>query len=142
MNYPRRISNTSNPEENDPLQLVCKKNVVGEIGRGPVDYVVAYEKMNIILTEAKRENIVGCIQQNVRQQEASRQQYVRGLAGKTDKPGSERKRNYDELLSDCEKVPLYGIVSTGADWIFLRHCPGQKDENMRLVSAEKVCHYC
>ena len=84
------IYDALNPKKDDLLQLVCEKKVSGEIGTGPVDYVVTYRKMNIVLTEAKREKILSGIQQNIRQQEASRQQYVRELASKINQPGSVR----------------------------------------------------
>lgn len=130
------IYDTSNLEEMHPLQLVCEKQVTGEIGTGPVDYVVTYKKMNIILTEAKKEKIDTGIQQNLRQQEASRQEYVREVARMTNAQGK-LKRKYDELLFTCEKIPLYGIVSTGEDWIFLRHCPGDVDDSKRLIISQK-----
>ena len=119
------------------LQLVCQKQVTGKTGTGPVDYVVTYKNINIILTEAKKNKIATGIQQNLRKQEASKQQYV-GEVTRTSKAPGKLKRKHDELLLTCEKIPLYGIVSTGEDWIFLRHCPGLLDESKRLIRSEKL----
>lgn len=131
------IYDTSNLAKTHPLQLVCEKQVTGESHLGPVDYVVTYKKMNITLTETNKYKMDTGIQQNIRQQEVSRQQYVRELTWTTNAPGK-LKRKYDELLLKCEKIPLYGIVSTGEEWIFLRHCPGDLNKSKRLISSEKT----
>ena len=75
---------------------------------------------------------------NARQQEASRQEYVRDLASRNDIQRSKIKRNYDELLSLYNKCPSYGITSTGSDWVFLRHHPGDTNVNWRLMSSGTV----
>ena len=126
-----------NTENKDPLQIACNEKVIGKVGRGLVDYVVTYKNMNIILTEAKRENISGGVQLNLHQQEAIRQEQERDLAY-VEQNGSARKRKHNELLISWGKVPSYGIVSTGADWILLRYCPGEVEEEKRLIRSEKM----
>ena len=126
-----------NTENKDPLQIACNEKVIGKVGGGLVDYVVTYKNMNIILTVAKRENISGGVQLNLHQQEAIRQEQERDLAY-IEQNGSARKRKYNELLISWGKVPSYGIVSTGADWILLRYWPGEVEDEKRLIRSEKM----
>ena len=69
----------SNKLDNTDLQLVCEKRVTGFVGNGPVDYIVTYKTMNIILTEAKKDQIDSGVLQNICQQVAGVQEIARLL---------------------------------------------------------------
>ena len=99
------------------LKLICEDNIEGEFGNGPVDYVITYNSVNIVLTEAKKENIEAGVVQNICQLVASREQCARNM-----KILSGKKRKYDELLSEIMRVASYGIITTGDEWYFLRFC--------------------
>ena len=125
-----------NKLDNTDLQLVCEKRVTGLVGNGPVDYIVTYKTMNIILTEAKKEKLDSGVLQNICQQVASVQEIARLLTLTTSK-----KRKYEEILADIEMMPSYGIVSTGEDWIFMRYCAGAENGSPRLLISERI-QYC
>lgn len=126
----------SNKLDNTDLQLVCEKRVTGFVGNGPVDYIVTYKTMNIILTEAKKDQIDSGVLQNICQQVAGVQEIARLLTLTTSK-----KRKYEEILADIEMIPSYGIVSTGEDWIFMRYCAGSENGSPRLLISERI-RYC
>lgn len=99
------------------LKLICEENIEGEFGHGPVDYMMTYKSVNIVLTEAKMENIEAGVAKNICQIVASREQHARYLAKLLG-----TKRKYDDLLSEMMRVASYGIITTGEEWYFLRYC--------------------
>ena len=115
------------------LKLVCEMKVSGSAGNGPVDYIVTYKKTNIILTEAKKDEIDKGVVQNLCQQVASVQEVARSLKLTTSK-----KRKFEEILADVEMMPTYGIVSTGDKWIFLRYWAGAALGSPRLRISEEI----
>ena len=125
-----------NKLDNTDVQLVCEKRVTGQVDNGPVDCIVTYKTMNIILTEAKKEKLDSGVLQNICQQVASVQEIARLLKLTTSK-----KRKYEEILADVEMMSSYGIVSTGEDWIFMRYCAGAEFGSPRLLISERI-QYC
>jgi hypothetical protein len=83
-----------------------------------VDYSVMFDCLDIVLTEAKKENVEDGILQNVMQQRAAQEYVSNILVG--DKYGLERKRKFEEVFQDIASVPSYGIISTGATWVLTK----------------------
>jgi hypothetical protein len=115
------------------LKLVSEKRIQGGWGSGPVDYVAVYKHFDIILTEAKKEDVVGGIRQNIAQQVAGREHFARTTVLSESGGATDLKRKYDDILSDIEDVPSCGIVTTGDEWIFLSYT--HKAEGYRLVKS-------
>jgi hypothetical protein len=61
-----------NTRNSGRLSLICEKIVVGLHAHGPVDYVVVFDYLDIILTEAKKLEISQGVIQNLLQQSISR----------------------------------------------------------------------
>ena len=84
---------------------VCPEyELSGSHGKGPVDWVIKIGDTIIVVTEAKREDINQGVGQNAIQLQASSQR-------------NKKKRTHDEALH--EDV-MYGIVSTGVDWVIIK----------------------
>lgn len=113
--------------DDDNLKLSCEQNIEGELGNGPVDYVISFRSINIVLTEAKKEKIELGVIQNIAQQVANREQFARNLTRSCG-----MKRKYDDVLSEVVRFPSYGIVTTGDEWFFLRFCESN------LIKSEKL----
>lgn len=47
------------------VTMVCEKKIIGTFGNGPVDYVLMYKSLHILLTEAKKGDIEGGVMQNL-----------------------------------------------------------------------------
>jgi hypothetical protein len=86
----------------------------GSLGRGPVDYLLKYRNYNIIVTEAKKDDIDGGIAQNVAQLKAASEVSAIKLMISfnfiQDNIRYKRKR-------DAE---IYGIVTDSVHWVFLK----------------------
>ena len=121
----------------DHLKLICEQNIEGTRGNGPVDYVISFKSINIVLTEAKKEKVDVGVAQNIAQQVANREQLARKLFNVVG-----MKRNYDDLLSEISEVPTYGIITTGDEWLFTRYCGIDiiKSEKLTLDIKEGVDH--
>ena len=124
--------------KSESLKMVCEKNIEGELGHGPVDYVITYKLMNIVLTEAKKEKIDDGVIQNICQLVASREQRARDL-----RQVGGKKRKYDELLSEIIKIPTFGIITTGDEWYFLRYCGTEliKSQKLKLNIEQGETHW-
>lgn len=104
------------------ITMMCEKKIVGTFGNGPVDYSLIYKNLNIVLTEAKKENLEGGLIQNLVQQEASHESLTFAILPTQCKVGEipriARKRKFDEILKALATLPSYGIVTNGNFWIF------------------------
>ena len=92
------------------IRLECEKTISGSKGSGPVDYVAQYKEFNVVITEAKKDNVDDGISQNIAQLVSSREDYVRKVLG--------FKRKIEEMTPAISSVPSFGTVSTARDWIF------------------------
>ncbi|CAG8756745.1 19543_t:CDS:2 [Gigaspora rosea] len=97
--------------------------IIGDVSSGRVDYAIkkiypqltgsGFEEI-ICVTEAKQIDIKVGVAQNLMQ-----------LEGSLDS-NKNKKRKLDELYPDqAYSEYVYGIVSTGTDWYFLKHTPDQ-----------------
>lgn len=83
------------------VKLACEEQVVGSLGKGPVDWMAHYANHRICITEGKEDNVAQGLYQNLAQLTA---------AGE----GRGRKRSF------CVDLPFYGIATTYREWIILR----------------------
>ena len=84
---------------------VCPEyELSGSHGKGPVDWVIKIGDTIIVVTEAKREDINQGVGQNAIQLQASSQR-------------NKKKHTYNEALRE---YVMYGIVSTGVDWVIIK----------------------
>lgn len=122
------------------LKINCEQNIEGELGKGPVDYVISYKSINIVVTETtetKKHTMELGMAQIIAQQVANREERARKMSKM---PGMKRK--YDDILSDIVTVPAYGIVTTGDQWLFFQ-CNGNiviKSEKLTLDIQEGKMH--
>ena len=122
------------------LKINCVQNIEGELGKGPVDYVISYKSINIVVTETtetKKHTMELGMAQIIAQQVANREERARKMSKM---PGMKRK--YDDILSDIATVPAYGIVTTGDQWLFFQ-CNGNiviKSEKLTLDIQEGEMH--
>ncbi|CAG8454516.1 9248_t:CDS:2 [Paraglomus occultum] len=77
---------------------------VGSHDKGPVDYAIEYKSTLIRITETKVNELGKGLAQNVVQLQAAAQHNIR-----------KRKRNSDD--SDYDSDTIYGIVTTGVEWL-------------------------
>ena len=59
--------------DDNHLKLNCERNIDGELGKGPADYVISYKSINIVLTETKEYTMEHGIAKNIAQQVANRE---------------------------------------------------------------------
>ena len=107
---------------------VCPEyELSGSHGKGPVDWVIKIGDTIIVVTEAKREDINQGVGQNAIQLQASSQR-------------NKKKRTYNEALR--EDV-MYGIVSTGVDWVIIKlvtigECNDNDNGNVEVLLSSRT----
>ena len=92
------------------IRLECEKTISGSKGSGPVDYVAEYKEFNVVITEAKKDNVDSGLSQNIAQLVSSREDYICKVLGV--------KRKIEEMSPAINSVPSFGAVSTATCWIF------------------------
>ncbi|CAG8580225.1 9174_t:CDS:2 [Paraglomus brasilianum] len=90
---------------NSTLRVVAKDNLKGSRGYGPVDFTVHSDDIIILVTGAKNEDLKQGVGQNYAQMHSA----VECL---------EKKGKITE--DDKYSVVMYGVVTTGSNWIFNR----------------------
>ncbi|RGB25122.1 hypothetical protein C1646_772166 [Rhizophagus diaphanus] len=107
---------------------VCPEyELSGSHGKGPVDWVIKIGDTIIVVTEAKREDINQGVGQNAIQLQASSQR-------------NKKKRTFNEALR--EDV-MYGIVSTGVDWVIIKlvntgECNDNDNGNVEVLLSSRT----
>lgn len=95
------------------VRLICEKLISGTSGHGPVDYVLSYLNVYIVIGEAKHkdQNLV---------------QLCNALESLADKVlgsaviGDKRTRDFIDTFADLRGMGTCGITSTGKEWMFSR----------------------
>jgi hypothetical protein len=111
------------------VKIVAEKKIVGFRGNGPVDYAMVYQDFNIVITEAKKENLNDGITQNIAQLIGAREDYLY----ETTDCGSKRKYWYLDYAGEIAQVPSSGVVSTALSWVFTRYL---EYPNRRVYESE------
>lgn len=101
------------------LSLICEKIIVGLHAHGPVDYVVVFDYLDIILTEAKKLEILPGVIQNLLQQRAS-QEFLTNVLLDFKETGESRKRCFQLAFDDIASTATCGCATTGSEWIFTK----------------------
>eukprot|EP01031_Cornospumella_fuschlensis_P038885 gene38885-47298_t len=104
---------------NGTLSMVCEKRIIGKLAHGPVDYSFVFDCLDLVLTEAKREDLDLGIVQNLLQQRAC-QEFLANTLIDYDAIQDERKRMFAEAFEDVSQTPTCGITSTGGKWVLCR----------------------
>lgn len=109
------------------IKIRSEHKVVGRRGRGPLDYDLLFKSFHIIVCEAKNgKDVTDAIPQNTAQLVACREVSLESQRNK-------RKRDeQSELEAELEKIPSFGIVSTGRSWVFLKYYKDVEDEMWKL----------
>ena len=102
------------------ITMSAEKSICGKRANGPLDYVMLYKKFFLLITEAKKDDMLAGITQNLAQLVASREQYLYNEAPVL------RKRTYMDMAGQIARIPSTGIVTSGKDWILLRYL--QRDD--------------
>ena len=100
------------------VKLQGEKEICGFVGNGPVDYVMEYRSYQIVLTEAKKLTIKAGIKQNIAQIVASKEDFAKQFAFGDDI--NSKKRKYKDAFDAIDLIPSFGIVATGAQWVFIK----------------------
>ena len=101
------------------LSLICEKIIVGLHAHGPVDYVVVFDYLDIILTEAKKLEILQGVIQNLLQQRAS-QEFLTNVLLDFEETGESRKRCFQHAFDEIASTATCGCATTGSEWIFTK----------------------
>jgi hypothetical protein len=107
------------------FQIFPEQIIVGQYGKGVVDYCLTHRHLNIVLTEVKEEELGLGLMQNLVQQVSSLQALANHLSFRvkdnaSTKSGNERankKRKYDEMFDVLSKIPTFGIITNGEKWM-------------------------
>lgn len=95
--------------------------------------------LDIVFTEAKKEDADQGIIQNLLQQRASLE-FLSNVLVDTNLGGEERKRKFQEYFDDLRlALPTFGVVSNGTNWIFTK-CIGKNDasEKTSILISPKI----
>ncbi|CAG8606291.1 10616_t:CDS:2, partial [Paraglomus occultum] len=107
-------------QEREPLLLLnAKRKLKGTRGYGPVDYSVSKNEIVILVTEAKNEDFRQGAAENIAQIHSA----VEHL---------EKKRKID-ATADRLRAVMYGIVTTGTEWMFIRWAGDSKNPTIELT---------
>eukprot|EP01031_Cornospumella_fuschlensis_P036373 gene36373-44123_t len=104
---------------NGALSMVCEKRIIGKHAHGPVDYSFVFDCLDLVLTEAKREDLDLGIVQNLLQQRAC-QEFLANTLIDYDAIQDRRKRMFADAFEYVSQTPTCGITSTGGMWVFSR----------------------
>jgi hypothetical protein len=108
----------ANHKYDNMLTLVCEKVIVGLLAHGPVDYIMMMDYFDMVLTEAKKQDLEYGLVQNLLQQYSSLE-YLSNVVNASEANYLEKKRKAAELMNSLSTtLTTYGIVSTGKEWIF------------------------
>lgn len=118
------------------LSLQCEKQLIGRLAHGPADFVLTYDFLDIISTEAKEQDMKEGIIQNLLQQRASLE-FLSNTILDGALTGRKRKERFDEIFNDVASVPTCGIVSTGEKWLFTV-CDRLPDGKTRVTQSKEI----
>lgn len=104
---------------NGKLSMVCEKKIIGKRAHGPVDYSFLFDCLDLVLTEAKRDDLDLGIVQNLLQQRAC-QEFLANTLIDYDAIQDDRKRKFAEAFNDVARTPTCGNTSTGEKWVLSR----------------------
>eukprot|EP00597_Dinobryon_sp_UTEXLB2267_P005029 CAMPEP_0170067476 /NCGR_PEP_ID=MMETSP0019_2-20121128/6809_1 /TAXON_ID=98059 /ORGANISM="Dinobryon sp., Strain UTEXLB2267" /LENGTH=260 /DNA_ID=CAMNT_0010274875 /DNA_START=509 /DNA_END=1291 /DNA_ORIENTATION=- len=113
--------NDHNPNE-AKVRLISNKLISGSSGDGPIDFVLSYLHFLITIGEAKDNNILSGLYQNLVQQHNALESLANKIIGFS-VVGNERSQKFNQVMSLLRNYGTYGITSTGKEWMFSRTIP-------------------
>ena len=117
------------------VRLICEKLVSGSSGHGPIDYVMSYLNVLIVIGEAKHEDLLDGFYQNLVQQYNALESLAHKIVGSST-VGSKRSHDFVQVMSSLQNLGTYGITSTGKEWIFSRTEPDPRNASrVKIVKS-------
>jgi hypothetical protein len=116
------------------IKMRSEYKVVGKRGRGPLDYDLLFKLFHVIVCEAKNgKDVVDGIPQNTAQLVACREVLLENQRKRR------KREDHSELDEALEKIPSFGIVSTGRSWVFLKYYKDVEENTWKLQRSVE-CH--
>jgi hypothetical protein len=119
------------------VRLICEKLVSGSSGHGPIDYVMSYLHVLIVIGEAKHKDILDGLYQNLVQQHNALESLADKIVGSST-VGSKRSFKFVEVMSSLRHLGTYGITSTGREWMFSRTVPDSLDASKVKIFKSQI----
>lgn len=120
------------------LSLVCEKFVCGLKAAGPVDYVIALDCCDIVVTEAKdKHSAQEGVLPNLLQQHASLEFLSNVLMDPCVTGSNRKKRSREEFEGFWTLLPTFGVVSNGVQWIFTK-CYRSAGEPTQILQSNPI----
>ncbi|KXZ52468.1 hypothetical protein GPECTOR_9g512 [Gonium pectorale] len=110
-------------------------HVVGKMAWGPVDYVILYRTVAVVVAEARRYSPTQAWAKAIMQISATRDSLLRRLSGVSDA----KKRNHWEA-TELSKIPTFAVLCTATNYRLLLYRPaGYKNRQWpSLVTSKEV----
>ncbi|CAG8795120.1 18896_t:CDS:2, partial [Dentiscutata erythropus] len=112
---------------NNSAQLYVEANLYGSKGYGPVDYLVKLDDFAVLVNEAKSEDLTKGIAQNIMQLHSASE----SLLG---------KRKLEQTEFESSQQQLFGIVTTGVSWYFIRWTGSPENPKVE-ISRQHNCGF-
>ncbi|RIB12844.1 hypothetical protein C2G38_2041479 [Gigaspora rosea] len=112
---------------NNSAQLYVKVDLYGSKGYGPVDYLVKLDDFAVLVNVAKLDNIPKGIAQNIMQLHSASE----SLLG---------KRKLEQTDFESSQQQLFGIVTTGVCWRFIRWTGSPENPKVE-ISLQYNCNF-
>ena len=119
------------------VRLICEKFVSGSSGQGPIDYVMSYLNVLIVIGEAKHNDLLDGFYQNLVQQYNALESLADKIVGSST-VGSKRSHDFVQVMSSLQNLGTYGITSTGKEWIFSRTEPDSRDASRVKIFKSQI----
>lgn len=114
------------------VRLICEKLISGTSGHGPVDYVLSYLNVYIVVGEAKHKELLEGLYQNLVQQRNAMESLADKMLGSST-VGEKRSRDFFDKLAALQDLGTCGITSTGKEWMFSRTERHPTDSSKTIV---------
>ena len=119
------------------VRLICEKLVSGSSGHGPIDYVMSYLNVLIVIGEAKHKDLLDGLYQNLVQQYNALEFLADKIVGSST-VGSKRSHDFVQVMSSLQNLGTYGITSTGEKWMFSRTEPDSRDASRVKIFKSQI----
>jgi hypothetical protein len=109
-------------ENKSKMHLVCEKLISGVSGHGPVDYILSYLNVYIVIGEAKHMDLFDSLHKNLVQQCNALQSLADKILERTvvGVVGNKRSLDFFCTYAQLRNMSTFGITSTGTEWVFSR----------------------
>ena len=124
-----------NKEFPPTVNLICEKLISGSSGHGPVDYVLSFMNVLIVIGEAKHKDLLQGLYQNLVQQTNALESLTDTLIG-IESVGCKRNRDFVEMYARLQSLGTCGITSTGKEWMFSRTYKSSDDNVVMIEKSE------